>query len=54
MNPTPNPMTRYEKSVSNIQEVKARDGIVISIVTEGDHLARKASDHIIEIPTRPS
>jgi glucosamine--fructose-6-phosphate aminotransferase (isomerizing) len=46
-------MTRYEKSVSNIQEVKARDGIVISIVTEGDHLARKASDHTIEIPTAP-
>jgi glutamine---fructose-6-phosphate transaminase (isomerizing) len=46
-------MTRYEKSVSNIQEVKARDGIVISIVTEGDHLARKASDHTIEIPAAP-
>ena len=46
-------MVRYEKSVSNIQEVKARDGIVISIVTEGDHLARKASDHAIEIPTAP-
>ncbi len=36
----PDSMTRYEKSVSNIQEVKARDGIVISIVTENDHLAR--------------
>jgi len=46
-------MTRYEKSVSNIQEVKARDGIVISIVTEGDHLARKVSDHVIEIPPAP-
>jgi len=46
-------MIRYEKSVSNIQEVKARDGIVISVVTEGDHLARKASDHVIEIPTAP-
>ena len=46
-------MVRYEKSVSNIQEVKARDGIVISVVTEGDHLARKASDHTIEIPTAP-
>ena len=42
----PESMTRYEKSVSNIQEVKARDGIVISVVTEGDHLARKASDHV--------
>jgi glucosamine--fructose-6-phosphate aminotransferase (isomerizing) len=49
----PDSMTRYEKSVSNIQEVKARDGIVISVVTEGDHLARKASDHVIEIPTAP-
>src|SRR5437868_12835332 len=46
-------MTRYEKSVSNIQEVKARDGIVISVVTEGDHLARKASDYVIDIPTAP-
>ena len=48
-----NSMVRYEKSVSNIQEVKARDGIVISVVSEGDHLARKASDHAIEIPTAP-
>jgi glucosamine--fructose-6-phosphate aminotransferase (isomerizing) len=46
-------MTRYEKSVSNIKEVKARDGIVISIVTEGDHLAREASDHSVEIPPAP-
>jgi len=49
----PESIVRYEKSVSNIQEVKARDGIVISIVTEGDHLARKASDHVIEIPAAP-
>jgi glucosamine--fructose-6-phosphate aminotransferase (isomerizing) len=49
----PESVTRYEKSVSNIQEVKARDGIVISIVTEKDHLAREASDHIIELPTAP-
>ena len=46
-------MIRYEKSVSNIQEVKARDGIVISVVSEGDHLARKVSDHAIEIPMAP-
>ena len=46
----PESMTRYEKSVSNIKEVKARDGIVISIVTRGDQLAREASDHVIEIP----
>ena len=49
----PDSMTRYEKSVSNIQEVKARDGIVISIVTENDHLARTASDHVIELPPAP-
>jgi glucosamine--fructose-6-phosphate aminotransferase (isomerizing) len=46
-------VTRYEKSVSNIKEVKARDGIVISIATEKDHLAREASDHIIELPPAP-
>ena len=49
----PASMTLYEKSVSNIKEVKARDGIVISVVTEGDHLAREASDHIIELPPAP-
>ena len=49
----PDSMTRYEKSVSNIQEVKARDGIVISIVTENDHLARAASNHVIELPPAP-
>jgi glucosamine--fructose-6-phosphate aminotransferase (isomerizing) len=36
--------------VSNIKEVKARNGIVISIVTEGDQLAREASDRILAIP----
>jgi glucosamine--fructose-6-phosphate aminotransferase (isomerizing) len=46
-------MTLYEKSVSNIKEVKARDGIVISLVTKGDHLAKEASDHIIELPPAP-
>jgi glucosamine--fructose-6-phosphate aminotransferase (isomerizing) len=49
----PSSMTRYEKSVSNIKEVKARDGVVISLVTEGDRLAREASDHVIEIPAAP-
>jgi glutamine---fructose-6-phosphate transaminase (isomerizing) len=49
----PASMTLYEKSVSNIKEVKARDGIVISVVTTGDHLAREAADHIIELPAAP-
>jgi glucosamine--fructose-6-phosphate aminotransferase (isomerizing) len=46
-------MTLYEKSVSNIKEVKARDGIVISVVTTGDRLACGASDHLIELPAAP-
>ena len=49
----PESVTRYEKSVSNIQEVKARDGIVITIGTTGDHLAKKVSDHLIELPPAP-
>jgi glucosamine--fructose-6-phosphate aminotransferase (isomerizing) len=42
--------TSYEKVVSNIQEVKARKGKVIAIVTEGDDQVRHMADHIIEIP----
>jgi len=49
----PASLTLYEKSISNIKEVKARDGIVISVVTQGDRLAREASDHIIELPPAP-
>lgn len=40
----------YEKVVSNIQEVKARKGRVISIVTEGDTLIPKMSEFVIEVP----
>ena len=40
----------YEKIVSNIQEVKARGGKVIAIVTEGDELVSKLADHTIELP----
>jgi glucosamine--fructose-6-phosphate aminotransferase (isomerizing) len=40
----------YEKIVSNIQEVKARKGKVIAIVTEGDTLIPTMADHIIEVP----
>jgi glucosamine--fructose-6-phosphate aminotransferase (isomerizing) len=41
---------RYEKTHSNIVEVKARDGIVISVLTEGDRMSSKVSDHVIEVP----
>lgn len=40
----------YEKIVSNIQEVKARKGIVIAIVTEGDTVIKDLADYTIEIP----
>ena len=40
----------YEKVVSNIQEVKARKGIVIAIVTEGDTTVKEMADYVIEIP----
>jgi glutamine---fructose-6-phosphate transaminase (isomerizing) len=41
---------RFEKTLSNMVEVKARDGKVIALVTEGDTEARQVADHIIEIP----
>jgi glucosamine--fructose-6-phosphate aminotransferase (isomerizing) len=40
----------YEKVVSNIQEIKARKGRIISIVTEGDTIVKKLSDYSIAIP----
>lgn len=40
----------YEKIVSNIQEVKARKGQVIAIITEGDELIANMADHVLEVP----
>lgn len=40
----------YEKVISNIQEVKARKGKIISVITEGDEAVRKMSDYAIGIP----
>lgn len=40
----------YEKVVSNIQEVKARKGIVIAIITEGDETVKAMADYCIEVP----
>ena len=42
--------TSYEKVVSNIQEVKARKGKIVAIVTEGDTQVKEIADHVIEIP----
>ncbi len=43
----------YEKIVSNIQEVKARNAQVIAVVTQGDDTIRKMADHVIEVPETP-
>jgi len=40
----------YEKVLSNIQEIKARNGVVIAIVTKGDTAVREIADYFIEIP----
>ena len=40
----------YEKIVSNIQEIKARKGKIIAIVTEGDEHVRELADYVIEVP----
>ena len=40
----------YEKIVSNIQEVKARKGIVIAVVSEGDTVIKNMADHVLEVP----
>ena len=40
----------YEKLISNIQEVKARQGRVIALVTEGDTRIRELADEVIELP----
>ena len=41
---------RYEKTLSNIQEVKAREGVVVSVVNEGDVDAAGMSKYVMEIP----
>ncbi len=41
---------RYEKTLSNIQEVKARSGIIVAIANKGDEEISKVADHIIRVP----
>ncbi|MCP9494237.1 MAG: glutamine--fructose-6-phosphate transaminase (isomerizing) [Pyrinomonadaceae bacterium MAG19_C2-C3] len=41
---------RYEKTHSNIVEVKAREGVILTLVTEGDTMSASESTHVIEIP----
>lgn len=49
----PNSVLRYEKTISNLKEVKARSGKVIAIATEGDEEISESADHVIFIPNAP-
>ena len=46
-------VVRYEKTMSNLKEVKARSGQVIALATEGDEEIKEAADHVIYIPRAP-
>lgn len=43
----------YDKMISQIEQVKARGGIVIGLVQEGDTLARSKADYVLEVPKAP-
>jgi glucosamine--fructose-6-phosphate aminotransferase (isomerizing) len=49
----PGSVLRYEKTLSNLKEVKARSGTVIAIATEGDEDIREAADHVLYVPEAP-
>ena len=40
----------YDKVVSNIQEIKSREGKIIAVVNHGDTVIRNIADHVIEVP----
>jgi glucosamine--fructose-6-phosphate aminotransferase (isomerizing) len=46
-------VVRYEKTMSNLKEVKARSGVVIALATEGDEEIKEAADHVIYVPPAP-
>ena len=46
-------LVRYEKTMSNLKEVKARSGKVIALATEGDDEIKEAADHVLYIPPAP-
>jgi len=49
----PGSMLRYEKTMSNLKEVKARSGVVIALATEGDEEIKEAADHVVYVPAAP-
>jgi glucosamine--fructose-6-phosphate aminotransferase (isomerizing) len=50
---SPRSMTRYEKTMSNLKEVKARSGIVIALATTGDKEIAEEADHVLYVPPAP-
>jgi len=46
-------VVRYEKTMSNLKEVKARSGVVIALATEGDEDVKEAADHVLYVPPAP-
>jgi glucosamine--fructose-6-phosphate aminotransferase (isomerizing) len=49
----PASMLRYEKTMSNLKEVKARSGVVIALATEGDEEIKESVDHVMYVPAAP-
>jgi glucosamine--fructose-6-phosphate aminotransferase (isomerizing) len=49
----PGSVQRYEKTTSNLKEVKARSGVVIALATEGDEEIKEAADHVLYVPPAP-
>ena len=49
----PDAVLRYEKTISNLKEVKARSGVVIALATEGDEEIKESADHVLYIPAAP-
>ena len=49
----PDSMLRYEKTISNLKEVKARSGTVIALATEGDEEIKESADYVLYIPPAP-
>jgi glucosamine--fructose-6-phosphate aminotransferase (isomerizing) len=49
----PGSVLRYEKTLSNLKEVKARSGTVIAVATQGDEEIKEAADHVLYVPEAP-
>jgi glucosamine--fructose-6-phosphate aminotransferase (isomerizing) len=49
----PESVLRYEKTISNMKEVKAREGKVIALAVEGDEEIKEAADHVLYVPQAP-